>query len=349
MPGLDPETAASEYRVITTFVAFFLLLVVAAMDDDADEATGEWGHKARFHFGASVFLPAHAMLFGSHAVVWRALSDDNGVRAPRPSDYFEGARGVTLRAGCQGAACGFALWALALLACENHRAKRLARGSPLAAAIAAATRAEDQSAGEGGGGAEAGRDASAETEKATLRRRFRRDAAGEFGTSSAAATPDGPSAAPPEGTIDTDIEPSSSAERAPPLAFAALGVTAAPPQYAAADERGRPGARGGRAAALRGRARTLGTLGTLVRLRARPVLRRLRPSEGPRRGRVVLRRAGRNRRRRRRRGRGRRRHIRAVAGADPHHGAAMFFVPLTSGGCRARRTERRDEWYRRSG
>ena len=71
--------------------------------------------------------------------MWRALSDDNGARAPVPGDYFRGDGGVLVSLGASGAMCGAVAWGVALVAAEWATRRRLREGSSAGAVLAAAT------------------------------------------------------------------------------------------------------------------------------------------------------------------------------------------------------------------
>ena len=128
----DAASASSQMYFFLVFFAFLLLAVVASMDDDSTA-------KRRWHFAASAIVPSYAALGNAHIVVWRALSDDNGARAPVPGDYFRGDGGVLVSLGASGAMCGAVAWGVALVAAEWATRRRLREGSSAGAVLAAAT------------------------------------------------------------------------------------------------------------------------------------------------------------------------------------------------------------------
>ena len=127
----DAAHASSQMHFFLVFFAFLLLAIVASMEDDS-------AAKRKWHFAASAIVPSYAALGNAHVVAWRALSDDNGARAPVPGDYFRGDRGELVAIGAFGAMCGAVAWGLALVAAEAATRRRLRAGSRAGAALAAA-------------------------------------------------------------------------------------------------------------------------------------------------------------------------------------------------------------------
>ena len=206
----DAAHASSQTHFFLVFLAFLLLLVVASMEDDSTA-------KRKWHLAASAIVPSYAALGNAHIVVWRALSDDNGARAPVPGDYFRGDGGVLVSLGASGAMCGAVAWGVALVAAEWATRRRLREGSSAGAVLAAATDA-----------ATAATSPFVVAERERVERFARRASTGSFGDE-----------------VGDDV---GDARDAPTFAFAACGVSAPRLSEFGDDRESSPSARAGGAA-----------------------------------------------------------------------------------------------------
>jgi hypothetical protein len=107
----EPAAALASVSIARHFAGLFPLFILLAMPE-GDPIT------LHYHMLMSALSPSYALVSGAHLVCWQSLSDDNGARPPRPSDYFT--PGNLIRAGVEGAVLGACLWGAALFAAESQ-------------------------------------------------------------------------------------------------------------------------------------------------------------------------------------------------------------------------------------